>query len=133
MIFVDTSAFIALIDLQNRFSKPARYWWQKNKSVELITTNLIIIETLGWIRYKCGKKIAVEAGNSLLFSHDIQIERVTLTNEQKAWALFQELQGRGISMIDCTSFILMKRLKIKDAFTFDSDFKKQGFTVYPGI
>ena len=47
------------------------------------------------------------------------------------WKLFKKLNGRGISMVDCTSFTVMKRLKIKKVFAFDEDFKKAGFLVLP--
>lgn len=131
MIFVDTSAFIALIEKRDKFHKNANVWWSKHIGVELFTSNLVAIETLGWIRYNCGKKIAVEVGKNLLSGVGIRIERVSIRDEQEAWELFQKLDGRGISMIDCTSFIVMKRLRIKEVFTFDQDFKNLGFKVYP--
>ena len=59
------------------------------------------------------------------------MERVTAIDEKRAWRLFRKVEGRGISMIDCTSFILMKRLGIKEVFAFDEDFKKLGFTTCP--
>jgi predicted nucleic acid-binding protein len=92
----------------------------------------VVIKSLGWLRYKIGKKLAVETGQNLLSGRGIVIERVTAYDEQQAWLLFQKLDGRGISMIDATSFVIMKRLKIKEAFAFDTDFKTQGFTIYPG-
>ncbi|OGM61002.1 hypothetical protein A3A75_01965 [Candidatus Woesebacteria bacterium RIFCSPLOWO2_01_FULL_39_10] len=66
-----------------------------------------------------------------MYSPDILIERVGRADEVKSWKLFQKLDGRGVSMIDCTSFAVMRRLKIKEAFAFDEDFKNLGFKVYP--
>lgn len=131
MIFVDTSAILALIIRTDKFHLAATEWRFKHIKEEFIASNLITIESLGWIRYRSGKNKAVIAGRNLLSGRGIRIERITGEDELKAWSLFQQLDGRGISMIDCTSFVLMKRLKIKKAFAFDSDFRKRGFTVHP--
>jgi predicted nucleic acid-binding protein len=132
MVFIDSSAFISLAFPGDNFRKDALTWWQKNKGTKLYTTNLVIIETLSWVRYKLGKKSAVDLGILLFSGKDITVERITVFDEQKAWKLFQEKDGRGISMVDCTSAVLMKRLKIKEIFTFDRGFKKLGFTIHPG-
>lgn len=131
MIFVDTSAFIALADSDDKFYQQASVWWKKNKLSRLATTNLVVAETLGWLRYKRGKKIAVEVGENLLFSDDLKTIRAERQDENKAWKLFNRVEGRGISMIDCISFAVMKRLNIKQVFAFDQDFADVGFNVLP--
>ncbi|MBI4067280.1 PIN domain-containing protein [Candidatus Gottesmanbacteria bacterium] len=131
MIFIDTNAFIALIDPKDKFHKAAIGWWKANRETKLITSNIVTIETLGWMRYKKGKRIAVEAGKTILFGEGISILPITNQDELAAWQLFQKIDGRGISMVDCTSFVLMKRLNIKKVFTFDQDFKTVGFSVLP--
>lgn len=131
MIFVDTSAFIALADSDDKFHQQASVWWKTNKLSRLTTTNFVVAETLGWLRYKRGKKIAVEVGENLLFSDDLMTIRVERQDENKAWKLFNQIEGRGISMIDCISFAVMKRLGIKQAFAFDQDFAIAGFEALP--
>ncbi len=39
--------------------------------------------------------------------------------------------SRGLSLVDWTSFLVMGRLGITRAFTFDADFAAQGFEVIP--
>lgn len=131
MIFVDTSGFIAIVDGKDRFHKDASFWWRKNTGSKLVTSNLIIIETLGWLRYKIGKDKSVAVGKTILYSGGLKIERITNIDEDNAWKLFQKSEGRGISMIDCASFVLMQRLKIENVFAFDQDFRKMGFKVFP--
>lgn len=133
MIFVDTSAFIPLILQTDEFHNTASVWWQKHTGTSIVTSNLVVIETLGWIRHKAGKAIAVKAGMHLLFNTDIRREKILSPDEEEAWKIFQNKDGRGLSMIDCTSFALMKRLKITEAFTFDTDFADMGFTTYPNV
>lgn len=131
MIFVDTSAWFAVVDENDKDHIIANSQFKTKSSAKFITSNLVIIESLGWLRYKRGKSQAVKLGERLLYSPDILIERVGRADEVKSWKLFQKLDGRGVSMIDCTSFAVMRRLKIKEAFAFDEDFKNLGFKVYP--
>lgn len=131
MIFVDTSAWVALTDAKDRFYQRATGWFKAQTTLDFVTSNVVIVETLGWLRYNCGSRVAIETGKRLYLGKELQIEKVTSEIEQEAWLLFQKLEGRGISMIDCTSFVLMKRFKIKKVFAFDTDFAKQGFTVHP--
>lgn len=131
MIFVDTSAFIALSISKDTFHGLALEWWGKNMSLGIVTSNFVISETLGWIRYAAGKKMAVEVGRLLLESSDIAIFSVTKVDEVEAWNLFQKMEGKGLSFVDCTSFVVMKREKIKHAFAFDRDFVRAGFQIQP--
>jgi len=38
---------------------------------------------------------------------------------------------KKLSLVDCISFHVMRRLDIDTAFTFDGDFEDQGFAVLP--
>ena len=131
MIFVDTSGFLALTVGTDEHHLEAVQWWKGQMGTELVTSNLVVIETLGWVRHKIGKAKAVTVGEAIFQDNQIAIKRVSLLDEQKAWDLFCKVAGRGVSMIDCTSFVVMKRLKVKQAFTFDEDFAKAGFEVRP--
>lgn len=133
MIFVDTSAWIALVDRGDKFHKRANEWWvEQRRVVQLITSNIVVMETLGWVRYNRGRKIAIELGKSLYLSREVEIKRLTPSIETQAWELFSALEGRGISMVDCTSFVIMKESKIDQVFGFDQDFSDLGFQVVPG-
>ncbi len=131
MIFVDTNAIIALVVEDDQFHQKAVDWLQNNTE-KLITSNFIIIETLGWLRYMKGKNIAVETGKNLYSGEGITLERVTLRDEKDAWKLFQKVSKRSISMVDCITSVVMKRLNIKGIFTFDRDFIDFDFTIIPG-
>ena len=130
MIFVDTSAFVALSVASDSFHASAVDWKNEQTMFKFVTSNNAVLESLGWIRYKRGKVAAVRAGEGI-FGGDISIERVTADDEREAWELFQKTEGRGVSMVDCTTVVVMKRLKIKEVFSFDQDFAKFGLTVVP--
>jgi len=49
-----------------------------------------------------------------------------------AWQLFVRYADQLFSFTDCTSFALMRAMKIDEAFTFDRrDFGAAGFVVLP--
>ncbi len=131
MIFVDTSAFIALTFSPDSFHLKAVAWWKENKQEIFITSDVVVIETLGWVRYKAGKKTAVEVGERFYSKSELEVVKIIQEDEKNAWNYFKKLHGDGISMVDCTSFAIMKRLKIKKVFAFDNDFQKAGFSVLP--
>ena len=133
MIFLDSTAIIALGVQADEFHTSSVVWRTKKKNESFFLSNAIFIETMSWVRHHYGRQMAVAMGNYLFSSDDITIERVTSDDEREAWALFQKIDGRGVSMVDCTSVIVMKRLKIKEIFSFDQDFKKFGLTVVPKI
>ncbi|HJZ06256.1 hypothetical protein A2634_02295 [Candidatus Amesbacteria bacterium RIFCSPHIGHO2_01_FULL_48_32] len=128
MIFVDSSAWIALSKPDDINFHKATNWLKSIREDELVTSNMVVIETLGWIRYKQGKKLALDVAKRLF---EVKAERVTLADEFGARNLFKKLDGRGVSMIDCTSMAVMKRRGWRKIFTFDGDFGQAGFEVVP--
>jgi len=132
MIFVDTSAIVALAFTKDTFHLRANEWFSKNKEESFVTSNLVVVESLGWIRYRGGKRLAVEVGERFYSGEGLNIIKVSPEDEKNAWMNFKKLDGKSISMVDSTSFVVMKRLKIKKAFAFDKDFEKVGFTLLPG-
>jgi hypothetical protein len=49
----------------------------------------------------------------------------------KAIDLFARYSDHELSFTDCVSFVLMKRKRIKRAFTFDHHFRLLGFETHP--
>ncbi len=46
------------------------------------------------------------------------------------YILFKKYDDKDLSFTDCTSFALMKRLKVQTAFTFDGHFQQVGFMIW---
>ena len=53
--------------------------------------------------------------------------RVEDDDEQNAWEWLRRHDEREYSFVDATSFALMRRLAIREAFAFDGDFAAAGF------
>lgn len=130
-IFVDTSAFFALADQTDRFHSLAVRFVETNERL-LVTSNMVVHETITLIRMRLGYEQAVKVGRRLFDETVTPLIRVTATDERKAWDTFMRYHDKRFSFVDCTSFVLMQRLGIRAAFAFDQDFIQFGrCVVYP--
>jgi len=50
---------------------------------------------------------------------------------EAAWSLFLDHPDKHWSFTDCTSFVLMEKLGIRGALTFDRNFREAGFATFP--
>jgi predicted nucleic acid-binding protein len=131
-LFVDTSAWLALFDKNDQFHKQAveKNVMIKKGRIELITSEYVIDECITLIRFRVSHKTAVLFGDSLFSSNIINIVYINTTERQRAWNFFKKYRDKEFSFTDCTSFIIMKGLKLKKAFTFDSHFSQIGFEIF---
>jgi uncharacterized protein len=130
-LFTDTSAFYALLDRDDRNHQKGKKAWMNilGDSSRVVTSNYIFLETFALLQSRLG----LEAVRG--FQEDVvpivQVEFVTPEIHRAGLAALLSAGRRGLSLVDCVSFELMRDLGIKMAFTFDSHFKEHGFTAVP--
>lgn len=130
-LFVDTSAFFALTDRTDRFHHLAVRFIESNQQL-LVTSNMIVHETITLIRMRLGHGLAVKVGRRLFDETVTPLIRVTEADERKAWDAFRRYRDKRFSFVDCTSFVVMKRLGMHAVLAFDDDFRRFGeFVVLP--
>lgn len=128
-VFIDTSAFKALLDSQDIFNVDAEKKMNElvEGGLELVTSNFMIDECLTLLRAKCGLDVALKLREYLMYSKQtIKIYRVLVSDEKRAWEWF-ESDWSKLSFTDCVTFVQMKRLGIKKYFGFDAHFDRAGF------
>jgi len=129
MIFVDTSAFVALNnpeDPHHRKSLQVSLNLEKEPTA-FLTTNYILAESYTVISQKVNKEASVYFKENL--DPRIRIVRADESLEETAWEIFKEIKSKNVSYVDCTSFAVMKAFNIRQAFAFDDDFKRLGFSL----
>jgi predicted nucleic acid-binding protein len=124
-VFVDTSAFFALADQTDRLHHQALHFVQSTDRLH-VTSIVIVHETITLLRMRLGYEPALQFGLRVLSGTTTPIIRVTPVDEEKAWAIFRQHPDKRFSLVDCTSFAVMKRLGIRTAFAFDDDFRQFG-------
>lgn len=131
-LFVDTSAWLALNDKNDQYHNKAvaKSSLIKKQRIELITSEYVIDESITLIRYRMSHKASVIFGESLLKSSIVMIVDVSDEDRFKAWNIFKQYSDKELSFTDCTSFVLMKNLKLQKALTFDEHFRQMGFEIF---
>jgi predicted nucleic acid-binding protein len=131
MIFVDTSAFYALLDGDD--SEHSRAWklWEGEPPGEggLATTNYIVLESMALLQSRLGMP-AVRVFHDAILPL-VRIEWIDEVLHAQAVSAFIAADRRGLSLVDLSSFETMRRLEIRSAFTFDRRFRKYGFETVP--
>jgi len=120
-IFVDTSAWYAIIDKNDRDHAVAV---TKTEALDrpLVTSNYILDEILTLLKTKLGSTIAIPFGQKLWNQEISTLVRITEEDEERAWEIFRQYKDKGFSFTDCTSFALMERLDLNTVFAFDEHF-----------
>ena len=130
-VFVDTSAFFAVLDADDENHDAAKQVWEDLLAQEavLICSNYVLVETLALVQ----RRLGIPAVRT--FQEDIvpvlKVEWVDETIHQVGIASVLAAARRGLSLVDCVSFEIMRRLGIKRAFAFDRHFEEQGFECLP--
>ena len=126
-VFLDTSALFAVLDRDDLNHGSAKQQWLNlvEEDVTMVSTNYILLESLALIQNRLGFK-AVH-----VFHEDILpvIQIVWIDEEVHTAGISALLQAskRKLSLVDSVSFIVMRSLGIRRAFTYDRDFKHEGF------
>jgi predicted nucleic acid-binding protein len=124
--FVDTSYWIALRYARDARHPDARAIWLERPGA-LLTTNLVMGETWTFLRRRAGHERAMEFRRALGALMGLSIWHVTEDLENEAWRWLERHDERPYSFVDATSFVLMRRLRIREALAFDGDFSAAGF------
>jgi predicted nucleic acid-binding protein len=123
-VFVDTSAWLALASPAEPQHALAKQFAATASG--LVTSNFVIDEAITLALKRYGHKLAVQLGWTLWEGSRARIFYISKTDQREAWAFFQQYDDKAFSFTDCTSFVLMRRLGLTQAFTFDADFEQTG-------
>jgi predicted nucleic acid-binding protein len=131
MIFLDTSGLFALLDSDDRFYDPACEIWERwnRQRVPLLTSNYVVLESSALVQRRLGMSSLQVLHTYVLLP--VEIHWISKTTHQDAVTTLMTANRRQLSLVDCSSFVLMRKLDVKRVFTFDRRFAEQGFTCVP--
>lgn len=130
-IFVDTSAFYALMDSSDKNHGVAASTWRLSLEEDLWirTSNYVIIETTALLQSRLGMDAAIVWNRDLLGV--VEILWIDEAVHGMALDLWVGIRHRDLSLVDCVSFTLMRRHGVEKVFAFDRHFAEQGFQLLP--
>ncbi len=128
-VFVDTSAFYAVLDRNDSNHPAAREAWLSliDKAATLLTNNYVLVETAALLQHRLGVA-AVRA----FYEDVVPLLAIDWVTEERHRAATEAVLAAGrkkLGLVDCTSFQSMRANGVRRAFCFDSHFAEQGFTV----
>lgn len=128
--FVDTSFWLAFADAKDsRHHRAAD--WMHSFTGRLVTSTDVLDETITLLLSRCSHAVAVQVGDRIQRPEELDLVEIDPAIREAAWALFRSRSDKTYSMTDCTSFVVMRRLGLADAATFDADFVQEGFRTVP--
>lgn len=124
-VFVDTSALYALLDEADDRHVEASDALRRVVGTELVTHAFVVVETCALV----GRRLPWAASERLIdgLLPVIDVRSVDDDLQRSAMDAYRRSASARVSLVDHTSFALMRSLGIVRAFAFDEDFASEGF------
>lgn len=128
--FVDTSALIALLDTDDpAHGEVSEAWREAVLDAEgLVATDYVVVEAVAVTQRRWGLD-----GVRVLLDELIPLVEIQSVSVDDRIAGVNALLAAGrrrLSLVDCVSFVMMRRMGIRDYLGTDPHFDEQGFRRY---
>ena len=134
-LFIDTSGWAYYLDRQDPLHSSVVAIIQGTviKRRHLITTNYIITELVALLssRYHLPRQQLIRAINAIKSDVSVEVVYIDQSIDNEAWSLLESRLDKEWSLVDASSFTIMKRFGISQALTTDHHFSQAGFVRVP--
>jgi predicted nucleic acid-binding protein len=97
--------------------------------VQIVTTDYVVSELsalpMGPLRLP--RKARLNVLHRILTTDRVIIHHVDQTTDSASWAYLLSRSDKDFSLVDCSSFVVMKKMNMTDALTTDGHFEQAGF------
>lgn len=127
MIFVDTSAIYAVLDRSDQNHTLATERWAEllNSHQSLFTTNYVALESCALAQSRIGIAAVRAIHEDILPA--LEVRWIDEAAHSLGMAALLTAHRRKLSLVDCTSFHVMRQVSSRMAFAFDKHFAEEGF------
>jgi predicted nucleic acid-binding protein len=128
-VFVDSGAWIALALSRDPLHGRAREHWDllQGAGAKLHTSVPVIIETFTYLDRNANRDVALTWKDAISKPGVTKILLCEMRDLEQSWEYFRRTDLHKLSVVDATSFVIMKRARIRLAYTFDHHFAVAGF------
>lgn len=129
IVYADTSGLYALLDGGDGRHKEAATIVRSllSEGALFVTTNYVVTELTALVQNRLGLDVALRVHRGLLPA--LEIVFVDRGLHERAVAAWATARRRGLSLVDCAGFELMRDLGLATALAFDRHFEEQGFAL----
>jgi len=131
MIFVDTSALYAVLDRSDANHAAAKAQWSglMQGNALLLVSNYVLIEIATLVQNRLGMEALRALCDEVV--PVFAIHWITEVEHNQATHAVLSANRRQLSLVDCSSFQVMRQRGLRTAFAFDPHFGEQGFELLP--
>ncbi len=128
-VFADSGAWIALALTRDPLHQAALEQWKllQRSGAKLHTSIPVVIETFTFLDRNANRDVALLWKESIYQPGTVRILPCELRDLEQSWDYFRRTDLHKLSAVDATSFAIMKRARIRTAYTFDHHFAAVGF------
>ena len=130
-IFVDTAGWASFLVEYEPFHELARTVLRSVRRTgrPAVTTNYVLAElgALLMSPLRTAHSVRMEFLDSIRRAPWIEVVYIDKGLDSRSWALMAHHKDKDFSLVDCSSFVLMKELGISAALTTDHHFEQAGF------
>ena len=115
---------------QSRHTQAAStYRTRREQGDQFITTNYILTETVALLTrpLNVARPAVIAFVETLRTATHVEVVHIDEALDEKAWRLLKERPDKAWSLVDCSSFILMRERGLREALTSDHHFEQAGF------
>ena len=129
-VFVDTAGFLALWDAGDEHHSRAVRLQEElaRRNRRFVTTEYVVDETVTLLLVRHSHAAAADFLQTIERSEALRLEWIDPARFHSASAWFRKHADKEWSFTDCVSFVVMRELRIRAAFTTDHQFRQAGFT-----
>jgi uncharacterized protein len=130
-VFADSAFLYALVDRRDSAHAPAVEALRKLVVAQrpVVTSDYVLAEALTLAKARAGSVAALRLLDRLEASDLVGMEWIGPHRFVSAKAFFRKHADRGFSFTDCTSFVVIREMALRDALTTDRHFVEAGFRV----
>ncbi|NPV80576.1 MAG: PIN domain-containing protein [Firmicutes bacterium] len=130
-VYIDTSAFLAVLARDDMYHEQAKRVWFEllDREERFVCSSYVLVESYALIKKRLGWE-ALQVFHEAVYPL-LDVEWVDAALHEGAANAVLITKRKRLSLVDCTSFAVMRRLGIEIAFTFNPHFHEQGFACLP--
>ena len=129
--FVDTSALYALIDRKDAHHPAMAERVQRllGSRRRLVTTDYVVCEALNLANARAGHHVGMRILELIERSAAMRLEWIGSLRFEATKLFYRRHSDHRYSFTDCTSFVIMRELRILHVLTTDEHFTEAGFEI----